>query len=148
MNGEVVIPGDLIFQAKVGVRRARVGDDEDSGAAEALGLRAKRERTSLHAQPVGEERAVDGHAVETSEVGAVLLEASDEPRRPLGEVARRQRGGVPRGTLDDVGEAEAKARQSAIVFWTEVRPVQALPDRHAQPRTRESRPEPIRLAGK
>ena len=114
-RGEPIVPSREIGGGEVGVGPAGVGNDEDPGRAQPLGLRTQRRPARL---PQGEaqEAPVRGHPVEAHDTRRRPPQALPQARRPSGEVGGREASGVGRRTLHDIGEADAEIHQQGIVL--------------------------------
>src|SRR5207244_9096800 len=87
-----------------------------------------------------------GEPVEARHAGRRATQLLKKARRACREVTRVESGGIARGALDDVGEADAKAQERGIMLGPEDVDREPAAHARAQLRGRERRPEPVRRA--
>jgi len=148
MLGQTIVPGDLIFQSEMGIRRARVRDDKERGFPYRPRLWTQHAHGPFLAERVPREWTVRGHPVETRNKRSVALQKTDQPWRPLAIIIRTQRRGIVAWNFHNIGKTDTEVEKERIIRRSQVRAAERCSDRFAEARTRKGRPEAVRGSGK
>ena len=113
----------------VGVQPAGVREHPDRPAADAVLLETEVSTRTRECGPVGR------HADDRDQPGGDVADQRPERGGSLAQLLGAQLGGRPRGTVGEVGDADAERRQVAVLVGRE--------DAGRESRSVQRRPEPV-----
>ncbi len=114
----------------MGVGPARIWNDEDPRRSKAHVLKSERKVGVSDQLPV--DMSIPGHSMKTRDARPVLLNLFEQRADAGCKFPRSEIRGARRRALDEIGEADAVAKEIPIVLGTERLESEAVPRTHGQ----------------